>query len=79
VLQSRSKDSTQQGWLLKKGEYVQATQELHNTDPSYFEDPLVWKADRHIRYEGDEKKATVDFGTIRPYGELASPCLCSAW
>ena len=66
VLQSREKDSP--GWLLRRGEYAHAAHDLHNTDSNYFEDPMIWKADRHIRYEEGEKKATVDLGSIRPYG-----------
>jgi cytochrome P450 len=68
VLQSREKGS--QPWLLKKGEYAHAAHDLHNTDPNYFEDPMVWKADRHIRYEEGRKEGVADMGSIRPYGKL---------
>ena len=73
VLQSREKDA--QGWLLKKGDYAHVAHDLHNTDPRYFHGPEVWKADRHIRIEGEgsEKKAVVDMGSIRPYGESVRP------
>lgn len=73
VLQSREKDA--QGWLLKKGDYAHVAHDLHNTDPRYFDGPEVWKADRHIRIEGEgsEKKAVVDMGSIRPYGESVRP------
>lgn len=63
VLQSREKGA--QGWLMRKGEYAHAAH--NNTDPAYFDDPLVWKADRHVKGEGDEKRA--DMGILRPYGE----------
>ncbi|KAK5121996.1 hypothetical protein LTR85_004568 [Meristemomyces frigidus] len=66
VLQSREKDA--QGWLLRKGEYAHAAHNLHNTDPNYFDNPAVWKADRHVKYEGDDKRGTADMGSIRPYG-----------
>ena len=72
VLQSRAKDA--QGWLLKKGQYAHAAHDLHNTDPSYFDNPDVWKADRHVKYDEAEKKATVDLGSIRPYGGGTSMC-----
>lgn len=71
VLQSREKDA--QGFLLRKGDYAHAAHDLHNTDPKYFKDPLVFKADRHIK-EGDGKKKTADLGSIRPYGGGASMC-----
>jgi len=69
VLQSREKDA--QGWLLRKGEYAHAAHNLHNTDPNFFDDPKVWKADRHVKYEGEgsEKRGTADMGSIRPYGK----------
>ncbi|KAK5133166.1 hypothetical protein LTR08_008102 [Meristemomyces frigidus] len=72
VLQSREKDG--QGWLMRKGEYAHAAHDLHNTDPGYFDNPLVWKADRHVKYEGDDKRGTADMGSIRPYGGGASMC-----
>ena len=68
VLQSREKDA--QGWMLKKGQYAHAAHDLHNTDPNYFEDPMTWKADRHVKFDGEQKKANVDLGSIRPYGML---------
>jgi cytochrome P450 len=71
VLQSREKDV--QGWLLRKGQYAHAAHDLHNTDPTYFEDPTIWKADRHVKFDSEERKANVDLGSIRPYG--TSPVL----
>lgn len=65
VLQSREKDS--QPWLLKKGDYAHAAHDLHNTDPKYWEDPMVFKPDRHIKYD-EKKQGTADLGSIRPYG-----------
>lgn len=67
VLQSREKDA--QSWLLRKGQYAHVGHDLHNTDPNHFDDPMVWKADRHVKYEGDEKRGTADMGSIRPYGK----------
>ena len=71
VLQSREKDA--QGWLLRKGEYVHAAHDLHSTNPAHFEDPMTWKADRHIK-RLDGEKPTADMGTIRPYGGGSSMC-----
>ena len=70
VLQGREKDAV--GWQLRKGDYAHAAHDLHNTDPKYFKDPLVFRADRHIREEGDgdQTKRTADLGSIRPYGAL---------
>ncbi|WPG99036.1 Hypothetical protein R9X50_00184100 [Acrodontium crateriforme] len=71
VLQSRDKE--ERGWLLRKGDYAHAAHDLHNTDPKHFQDPLVFKADRHIK-EDDDKKKTADLGSIRPYGGGTSMC-----
>ena len=70
AIQSGEKDA--QAWLLRKGDYAHAAHDLHNTDPKYFEDPQIWRADRHVRFEGEgaEKKGAADMGSIRPYGEL---------
>lgn len=67
VLQGRERDSP--GWLLRKGEFAHAAHDLHNTDPNYFEDPSVWKPDRHVKYSDEGKPVSADMGTIRPYGE----------
>ena len=61
-------DKEAQALLLKKGEYVHVAHDLHNTDPSVFENPNVWKADRHVKYDADGKMLSADLGTIRPYG-----------
>lgn len=71
VLKSREKDAP--SWLLKKGEYVHAAHDLHSTNPAHFDDPMVWKADRHIKTEKGEGP-TADMGSIRPYGGGASMC-----
>lgn len=71
VLQSREKEA--QPWLLRKGEYVHVAHDLHNTDPNHFENPAVWKADRHIKYD-DKRVGTADMGSIRPYGGGTSMC-----
>lgn len=70
ILQSREKGA--QPWLLRKGDYVHAAHDLHNTDPRYFPEPMVYKADRHITAEG-----SAEIGTIRPYGESTIFSKCS--
>lgn len=72
VLQSREKDA--QRWLLRKGDYAHAAHDLHSTDSAYFPDPMVWKADRHIKYSDDDNRGTADLGSIRPYGGGSSMC-----
>lgn len=67
VLQSRQKDA--QPWLLRQGTYAHVAHDLHNSDPNYFDHPMVWKADRHIKFDEKEKR-TADMGTIRPYGKF---------
>lgn len=68
VLQPREKDA--HGWQLRKGDYAHVAHDLHSTDPKYWEDPMVWRADRHIKYDSDEKRKVADMGSIRPYGRL---------
>ena len=71
---SSPKDKSADKFLLNKGTYAHIAHSMHHTDPAYFEDPRVWKADRHVRYEktedSTEAKATAEMGSIRPYGEL---------
>jgi hypothetical protein len=68
--------------MLKKGDYVHAAHDLHNTDPKYFDDPTVWRSDRHIK-TNEKGESTADLGSIRPYGksctaqiEVALRCGC---
>lgn len=66
----KPRDKEAQALLLRKGEYVHVAHDLHNTDPNAFENPDVWKADRHVKYSEDGKMLSADLGTIRPYGRL---------
>lgn len=81
VLQSRdSRAQHQQAWLLRKGELIQAAQDLYCTDPNFFLDPQVFKADRHIKYDGENKDKipTVELGLLRPYGmSCVNPKSCA--
>nr|POE56792.1 cholesterol 7-alpha-monooxygenase [Quercus suber] len=36
-------------WSMKQGDYMHVAHSLHNTDPEYFNDPLLWRADRHSK------------------------------
>jgi cytochrome P450 len=56
------------GYVLKKGDYVHAAHDLHNTDPRYFPDPLTWKAERHVKFDEGGNPKSADLGSIRPYG-----------
>lgn len=71
ALQSREKGA--EPLLLRKGDYVHAAHDLHNTDPKYWDDPKIFKPDRHIK-KNDEGKESADLGTIRPYGGGVSMC-----
>lgn len=71
VLQSREKGA--EPLLLRKGEYVHAAHDLHNSDPEYWNDPKTFQADRHVKKD-DAGNSTADLGTIRPYGGGASMC-----
>jgi len=66
VLTPRDKEA--QSYMLKKGEYVHVAHDLHNTDPNAFENPDVFKADRHIKYD-ENGKGSADMGSMRPYGK----------
>lgn len=70
VLQGRDKNTSK--FMLKKGTYAHAAFDLHHKDPAHFEDPDMWRADRHIiSEEGADgvMRPAADMGTIRPYGE----------
>lgn len=70
VLAGRDKKADK--FLLKKGTYTHVAHDMHHKDPNYFDDPITWRADRHIVYvedkEGD-KWVSVDMGTVRPFGK----------
>jgi cytochrome P450 len=69
---SDGSDGKSAGWTLRKGEYVHAAHDLHNTDPKYFPDPMTWKAERHVKIDAATGRATgADLGSIRPYGMLS--------
>lgn len=78
VLSGRGeRDPNADMFFLEKGSYAHIAHDLHHTNPQYYEDPGVWKADRHIRYVPDddgEKKAQADMGNVRPYGGGHSMC-----
>jgi hypothetical protein len=64
-----SKDKDAERFLLKKGTYAHIAHSIHHTDPAYFDDPQVWRPDRHIKRESGDEEISVNMGTIRPYGE----------
>ena len=66
VLSPRDKEV--QGIVLRKGEYVHVAHDLHNTDPNAFENPEVFKADRHVKYD-ENGKGSAEMGSMRPYGK----------
>lgn len=72
---SSSRDKDAEKFLLRKGTYTHIAHSIHHTDPAYFDEPQLWKADRHFRREQDESTGVVrvsaDMGTIRPYGECS--------
>jgi hypothetical protein len=65
VLTPRDKEA--QSYMFRKGEYVHVAHDLHNTDPNVFENPDVFKADRHVKYD-ENGKGSADMGSMRPYG-----------
>lgn len=59
--------------LLRAGSYAHGAYELHHMDPLAYEDPEVWRPERHIEWKVDEKGekvAVVDVDRIKPHGEL---------
>ncbi|KAG9802391.1 cytochrome P450, partial [Aureobasidium melanogenum] len=61
-------------FFLKKGTYAHIAHSIHHTDPAYFDNPHVWRADRHIKREQGDEEVSVSMGTIRPYGGGHSMC-----
>ncbi|KAM0721569.1 hypothetical protein Q7P37_002494 [Cladosporium fusiforme] len=68
-----SKEQEVHNYLLQKGEFVHVAHDLHNTDPNAFENPEVFKADRHVRYDEDGK-GSAEMGKMRPFGGGHSMC-----
>jgi hypothetical protein len=66
VLTPRDKET--QSYTFRKGEYVHVAHDLYNTDPNAFENPEVFKADRHVKYD-ENGKGSADMGSMRPYGK----------
>ncbi|QIW99012.1 hypothetical protein AMS68_004530 [Peltaster fructicola] len=60
-------------YMLRKGEYIHAAHDLHNTNPAYFPQPEAFQADRHVKIDENGRR-TADLGTIRPYGGGSSMC-----
>ena len=71
--QQQQQQQQPQAWQLRKGDYVHAAHDLHNTDPVYFPDPAEWRADRHVKIDPETGAATAEIGSIRPYGEWSLP------
>ena len=73
VLKEKDKDKANGGsYVIGKGSYAHAVQELHQFNEEQFEDPHEFKADRHITETTDErgvKTRTAGLGTIQPYGK----------
>lgn len=73
VVSDRAGTENAQKFLLRAGTYAHGAFELHHTDPLAYEDPLTWRAERHIKWNVNgkgEKEAAVDMGHIRPYSKL---------
>lgn len=78
VLTPRDKEA--QSYMFRKGEYVHVAHDLYNTDPNAFENPDVFKADRHVKYD-ENGKGSADMGSMRPYGKSSmrafrARCVC---
>ncbi|KAG9739159.1 cytochrome P450, partial [Aureobasidium melanogenum] len=69
-----SRDKDAEKFFLKRGTYAHIAHSIHHTDPAYFDDPHVWRADRHIKREQGDGEVSVNMGTIRPYGGGHSMC-----
>ncbi|KAG9757635.1 cytochrome P450, partial [Aureobasidium melanogenum] len=69
-----SRDKDAEKFFLKKGTYAHIAHSIHHTDPAYFDNPHVWRADRHIKREQGDEEVSVSMGTIRPYGGGHSMC-----
>lgn len=71
VLHARGEKDAE-GWLLRRGDFAHAAHDMYNTDPGAWYEPLKWLADRHIRLHKEGGEASVDLGSMRPYGESHS-------
>jgi cytochrome P450 len=60
-------------YVLRKGEYVTASHDLHMRDPKYFEDPESFNPERFL-VRAEDGTVSADMRTIRPYGE--GPAMC---
>lgn len=73
VVGDKSGPEDAQKVLLRAGTYALGAYELHHTDPSAYEDPLTWRAERHIRWKVNNKggkEAVADAGSTRPFGKF---------
>ncbi|KAF2158138.1 putative P450 monooxygenase [Myriangium duriaei CBS 260.36] len=74
----RGKGADSDRFLVEKGTFCHVAHELHHRNPAFYEDPEVWRVDRHIKYEptkdGGKGEGKADMGTVRPYGGGHSMC-----
>lgn len=66
VISDRS-DENAQKILLPAGTYAHGAFELHHTDPGAYEDPMVWRPERHLKQQAGGKQPVADMGNVRPY------------
>lgn len=63
-------------FFLRAGTYAHAASQLWHMDPAAYEDPEVWRAERHIRWRATDskggKEAVAEMGDLKPYGKWRS-------
>lgn len=69
-------DENAQKLFLQAGTYAHGAFELHHTDPGAYEDPMVWRPERHIKEQEGGKKPVPDMGNVRPYSKSSPAPVC---
>ncbi|KAF3769506.1 cytochrome P450 [Cryphonectria parasitica EP155] len=71
-------DKEGEKFFLRAGTYAHLATQLWNTDPSVYDDPEVWRAERHIRPNATGgtagQESVIDIGDLRPYGGGEAIC-----
>ncbi|KAL9062128.1 MAG: hypothetical protein Q9157_009204 [Trypethelium eluteriae] len=57
-------------YRLRKGEYADVAFDLHFTDPRYWEEPMRWQPERHLKEDG----GMPELGSVRAYGGGKGMC-----
>ena len=65
--------ASSRSYMLRKGEYVTISHDLHMRDPKYFADPETFSPERFLMQKNNGTQSA-EMGTIRPHGAGRSTC-----